>query len=381
MLLRWFGTLIIVLTVAAGIAVTALQTHLSAQARERILKAAVCVGKIMVRNHRDSGSLHTRGSAVVIRADGILATNLHVITIDKTDRFYDEIIFAHVPIDNDANTPQVRYRVKALLIDKERDLVLLRIMSDTEGRPLPAAFALPAIELAAAEQWQVLDDLVIIGFPEKGGATATFSTGIIEGKDLLDEWIKTDARLIRGNSGGAAVNRDGKLIGIPTKVVVDSQRVDKDGDGFPDTVREYGAVGFLRPAYLVAAMLARIEPPAIEENKQAGAEGKETAAERPEIVTPMKLVKVNGLVRSAIDARPIAGARVGLISLGADEVTPENLLTWGGTRADGWFEMNRPVPPGRYTLKSKAIGYEPYSLDIDVVQDGRELVIELRPAQ
>src|SRR5262249_1448272 len=127
---------------------------------------------------------------------------------------------------------------------------------------------LPAIELADSTRTQLLDELVIIGYPEKGGDTVTVSTGIVEGKDLLEGWIKTDARLIHGNSGGAAVSHDGKLIGIPTKVIVDTQRVDTDGDGFPDTLQTIGAVGFLRPASLVAEMLAQISP----ESSQAGNE-------------------------------------------------------------------------------------------------------------
>ena len=82
---------------------------------------------------------------------------------------------------------------------------------------------MPAIEIADSRSVRELDDLAIIGYPEKGGSTVTVNLGTVEGKDILENWIKTDARLIHGNSGGAAVNSRGKLIGIPTKVVVDRQ--------------------------------------------------------------------------------------------------------------------------------------------------------------
>src|SRR5205085_11991485 len=127
-----------------------------------------------------------------------------------------------------------------LVVNRQQDLALLRIRainSITKTQPFPA------LEIGDSEAVRLLDDLVIIGYPEKGGASVTLSTGVIEGRDRLGNWIKTDARVIHGNSGGAAVSPEGKLIGIPTKVEADVQEIDQDGDGFPDARRTYGAVG------------------------------------------------------------------------------------------------------------------------------------------
>src|SRR5262249_61104526 len=109
--------------------------------------------------------------------------------------------------------------------------------------------------LGEAHSLNLLDDLIIIGFPQTGGLSATVNTGVVEGKDEVNHWLKTDARFIHGNSGGAAINAKGELIGIPTKVIVDTKRIDKDGDGFPDEEVPIGAVGFLRPAYLIKEMI------------------------------------------------------------------------------------------------------------------------------
>src|SRR5207244_9550044 len=138
-----------------------------------------------------------------------------------------------------------------IIVSNECDLALLRVESDATGKPLPRSFTFPSIEIGDSRKIKLLEDLFIIGFPEKGGSTVTVNRGVVEGRDLLGNWIKTDARVIHGNSGGAAVTSDGKLVGIPTKVVADEQPIDKDGDGFPDDYRRYGAVGFLRPAYLI----------------------------------------------------------------------------------------------------------------------------------
>lgn len=338
----------------------------SAEARALVGQAIASTGLILVRNSGDASTPRPRGSAVIIRSDGVVATNQHVITSDRTKRLYDEILFS-LSRDGDPIRSGARYRLKPLVISKEYDLALLRVESDAAGNPLPRSFTFPSVEIGDSRKIKLLEDLFIIGFPEKGGSTVTVNRGVVEGKDPLANWIKTDARVIHGNSGGAAVNAEGKLIGIPTKVVADEQPVDKDGDGFPDDYRRYGAVGFLRPSHLVAEMLARLG---------------ENVSQRELVLTPpplagsSKLITVRGVVNSA-GGKPIAGALVGLLSLGETDVTESTLLTWGGTNADGEFKLNRPVPPGRYTLKAKALGGQPYARDVEIGPGAAPLIIEM----
>jgi S1-C subfamily serine protease len=342
------------------------ESPLSQTARARIRKAVASVGLILVRNFSDAAgqSPRPRGSAVVVRADGVVATNAHVIN-DKNGRVFDEILFS---LSADSAAAPRQYRLKALVISKEDDLALLRIESAAAGKSLSKAMIFPAIDIGDSKNIRLLDDIVIIGFPEKGGASVTVNRGTVEGKDALGKWIKTDGRLIHGNSGGAAVNISGKLIGIPTKVVADDQWIDKDGDGVPDNQRRYGAVGFLRPAHLVSTMLATVN--------------EETAARTPAVKQPLMLetaaaFAVLGLVRSAGDGQAIAGAVVGLVPAGED-VTEDNLLAFGGTNPDGRFKLNKPIPPGRYTLRAKALGYLPYSRDVEITGNLPDLVIEMR---
>jgi S1-C subfamily serine protease len=347
------------------------QRALSVQSKNSILQSASSVGKILVRNQADAEDPRPRGSAVVIRQDGIVVTNLHVISLNNSEDLFEEIYLSLISPTATSKSDGQSFRLRTLLINKERDLALLQAVSFLDGKPVPSSFIFPAIELGDSHGLQLLDEIFIIGFPEKGGSTITVNKGLMEGKDLLEDWIKTDARLIRGNSGGAAVNRDGKLIGIPSRVIADSQGIDKDGDGFPDVVRTYGAVGFLRPVHLVAEMLAKIPS---EEALHPNAK-----YEKPRVVEHVQPVSVRGIVRKTYDGSPIAGARIGLVRLGAEDVTSETLLTWGGTRSDGNFEMKHSVPPGRYTIKAKAIGYEPFTLDIEIGEKQERILIELRP--
>lgn len=343
---------------------------LTPETRTLVSQAIATTGLILVRNSTDATGLapRPRGSAVVVRRDGVVATNYHVITNDRTGRLYDEILFSLSR--DDAISSQTRYRLKVVLINKEYDLALLRVESDTAGNTIRRSFVFPAIEIGDSRKIKLLEDLFIIGFPEKGGSTVTVNRGVVEGRDILGNWIKTDARVIHGNSGGAAVNSEGKLIGIPTKVIADEQPIDKDGDGFPDDYRRYGAVGFLRPAHLVGEMLGQLD--------RKGSERQITVS-TPTVVEVSRLLTVRGVVKSAVDGKPIAGALVGLLPIGESSVTGSTLLTWGSTNGEGEFRLNKPVPPGRYTLKAKALAKQPYSNDVELVPGSTALVVEMNP--
>lgn len=342
------------------------------EARTLVRRAVTSTGLISVRNSSDSAAQgpRARGSAVVVRSDGVLVTNYHVITNTRTNRSYDEI-FLSLSTDGETAAWSARYRVRPLLINKEFDLALLRIESYASGNPVPKTLTFPSIEIGDSRRIGLLDDLYIIGFPEKGGSSITVNRGVVEGKDILANWIKTDARVIHGNSGGAAVNSEGRLIGIPTKVEVDEQPIDKNGDGFPDDFRRYGAVGFLRPAHLVADMIAQLS--------NANSENS-TIPSGPIMVDSSATITIRGMVKSAVTGKPIAGALIGLLPLGEVNITERTLLTWGSTNAEGAFKLNKPVPAGRYTLKAKAIANQAYSRDVEIGPGDAVLVIEMRGA-
>ncbi len=375
------GCILIASVWHSGLGIARAAGQISDSARARVRQAVSAVGIIYVNGTGSMASQfpRLRGSGVVIRADGVIVTNYHVIRYDNEDRLYDEIILA-LPSSGAQTASEARYRLKPVVINKEYDLALLRVVGDESGRPASGALSLPAIELGDSHKIELMEEIIIIGFPGKGGATVTVNSGMIEGIDKLEEWIKTDARLMRGNSGGAAVDREGKLIGIPSKVVADSQPIDKDGDGFPDATRQFGAVGFLRPAHLVASMLVRLgeSSPRSAPASSSGAVASQMRREAPQVIQPKFVVMVRGVVKSASTGKPVAGARIGIVPLGSREVTASNLIAWAGTDAEGRFELNRRVSPGRYTLKATAFSYQAFTADVEIKQEGGSLVVELR---
>jgi serine protease Do len=141
------------------------------------------------------------GSGVIVRADGIIVTNNHVV-----DAAAGVVV---------ALTDGRAYPAVMLLSDKRTDIAVLRI--DTRGE------GLPTIEFGDSDLVRVGDRVLAIGNPFGLGQTVT--SGIVSalartsiGIADFRFFIQTDAAINPGNSGGAQIAMDGKLVGINTAI-------------------------------------------------------------------------------------------------------------------------------------------------------------------
>ena len=164
--------------------------------------------RFLNRGRRLQGAL---GSGVMVRADGYILTNYHIIA-DSYD-----IVVAF----NDGNQAQAA----VVGTDAETDLAVLRV--EGEG--------FPVIDLASSKDIQVGDLVLAIGNPF--GIGQAVSQGIVSAKGRYgisqnpdDDFLQTDAAVNPGNSGGALVDVRGRLVGINTMIY--SQGGGSDGIGF-----------------------------------------------------------------------------------------------------------------------------------------------------
>ncbi|MBU1102313.1 trypsin-like peptidase domain-containing protein [Patescibacteria group bacterium] len=74
----------------------------------------------------------------------------------------------------------------------------------------------------ASSQPQIGDPVYVLGFPESANFAFSVTKGIISNLTSGGLYFGTDAQIDRGNSGGAAVNSSGQLIGLPTYKFVSS---------------------------------------------------------------------------------------------------------------------------------------------------------------
>jgi Do/DeqQ family serine protease len=141
------------------------------------------------------------GSGVIVRADGYILTNHHVV--DGADTVTVELV------------DRRRLTAKVVGTDQPSDLALLKIEAD----------GLQALQLADSDAVEVGDIVLALGNPLGVGQTVTMgiisakgrATGLGDGS--FEDFIQTDAPINTGNSGGALVNTRGELVGINSQIL------------------------------------------------------------------------------------------------------------------------------------------------------------------
>jgi S1-C subfamily serine protease len=323
------------------------------------------IGQVLAGENSSNGDINVKmeGSGVVIESSGLVITNYHVIS--NGSKPYSSIWVNLVDPANPYKPPDRARLFKAEILrqDTEEDLVILRLVADINGLSTENVRPFKFLPLGNSKNIGFLEEIYTLGFPKAGGATVTMTRGQISGKEELEGWLKIDAQVTHGSSGGAVINKNGELIGISTKVRPDIQEIDTNGDGFPDTTVNLGSVGLIRPVEMVAAMLGEV---------------KGQTASNEKVEKEHTRIEIKGLVQDA-EGNSVAKALVGLLKAGSQEATVENLLTW--TRADesGVFHFPYPIPPGVYTIRARADGYKIYLESIELTAELSHPVIKLVP--
>ncbi|MBE2240345.1 MAG: trypsin-like peptidase domain-containing protein [Caldilineaceae bacterium] len=174
----------------------------------------------------NTGDLYGTGSGTIMDADkGLILTNFHVMGDPDTRVLYNDDGFAAIGVmPNDLRgSPVLRYAARMINHDPKYDLALLQItglLDDSQGA-LPANLGLTAPPRGNSEDLLPGDRMAVIGYPGLGGATVTYTEGVVSGfldedRDGEFEWIKTDTEVNPGNSGGLAIDGEGNFVGVPT---------------------------------------------------------------------------------------------------------------------------------------------------------------------
>ncbi len=162
-----------------------------------------------------------KGTGFVIKDDGTLLTNYHIVAGAKRI----EVTFA----DGMVSPAQV------ISAQPERDLAVLK--------PARIPDDLPAITMAAAGQLAPGDLVIAVGFPFAMGLSV--SAGIVSGLDRtfpipgrkpLKGLIQFDAAVNPGNSGGPLLNQNGEVVGVVTALFTPSPDGTFAGIGFAITM-------------------------------------------------------------------------------------------------------------------------------------------------
>jgi Do/DeqQ family serine protease len=207
------------------------------------------------------------GSGVIVRPDGYILTNHHVI--DGAEEITVEL--------------SDRRSFTATLVgsDPPSDLAVLKI----------DAIGLPALPLGNSDDVRVGDVVLALGNPMGVGQTVTM--GIISAKGRatglgdggFEDFLQTDAPINQGNSGGALVNSQGELVGI------NSQILSPSGGNI--------GIGFAIPANMAKHVMNAL---IADGQVQRGMIGVTVQTITPELASSLGLDSVRGALVSTVQA-------------------------------------------------------------------------------
>lgn len=168
-------------------------------------KVLPSVVSISTRSNSGAGT----GSGFIIRPDGYILTNNHVVSDAANNQ--GKIT---VSLNNDQ-----QYSAKIVGRDPSYDLAVIKI----------SASGLPALSLGDSDEAVVGDQVIAIGSPL--GLKGTVTTGVIsaknrpvtaggnaDGESAFINALQTDAAINPGNSGGPLVNASGAVIGVNSAI-------------------------------------------------------------------------------------------------------------------------------------------------------------------
>jgi serine protease Do len=268
------------------------------------------------------------GSGVIVRADGIVVTNNHVI------RDSQEITVVL--------SDRREFEATVVGTDERTDLAVLKI--DVGGNHLPV------LTLGDSDALEVGDVVLAIGNPFGVGQTVTM--GIVSalartsvGISDYRSFIQTDAAINPGNSGGALVDLQGRVIGINSAIFSSGQGGGSIG------------IGFAIPSTMVKAVLARLTNGGKAERPWLGAGGQAVTAEMFQTLQLNRPVGV--LINQVHSGGPAdqAGIKVGdvIVAINGREVDDPEAL--------------------RFRIATQSVGAE---IHLAVQRGGQERVVSAR---
>ena len=157
-----------------------------------------------------SSTAEASGSGIIISDDGYILTNNHIVSTSSNQSYYEisEAKKVTVNLYND----KTEYEAKIIGKDEQTDLAVIKIEKT----------GLTKAELANSDDIKVGEFAMAVGNPL--GMQSSITCGVISAvnREVTDsdgkKWnlVQTDAAINSGNSGGALVNSEGKVVGVNT---------------------------------------------------------------------------------------------------------------------------------------------------------------------
>lgn len=268
------------------------------------------------------------GSGVIIRSDGYIVTNNHVV---------ENATKVEVTLNNNKT-----YEATVVGTDAATDVALIKI--DAEG--------LPTVPFGDSDALRLGEWVLAIGSPLGEQLRSTITAGIVsakgrsmpsnDGQFKIESFIQTDAAVNPGNSGGALVNKAGQLVGINTAIV--------------STTGSFTGYSFAVPSNIVSKIVGDLLDFGTVKRVMLGVTGGNV---NEEIAKELKLSSPNGVYISEVTK----GSSADKAGLKKEDV----IIGLGSAKINTMA-----------ALQEKVNSYHPGDVeDIKIIRDGKEMTLSV----
>ena len=355
-----------------------------------------------------------RGSGFFVSEDGVIFTNRHVIEQcvygyvlyqDNYGELGIETYYKGIENRSDVDCiiyggytlPIVQvyngrgpddydlYLAEVLTLSDAYDGAVIKIVSDIEGNPITAPFT--ALPIGNSDNCKQGEDLVVMGYPAQYDGNydmalkdmITFTKGYHSGWDYVFNedygFIKTDADINGGNSGGPVFGKDNTVIGIASAKGVKTN---------------IGLVGGINGMYYVVAPESQIFSKLITRGLTPPEKADNIAVTRgtpktmpdfafcdDKLNSASNTTTVTGVIKSADTGRPIKEAVIGLLVY--DSAQDDFVVVSGAlTDKNGEFSMEPDVELDvEYGIAVMADGYDDLVDVLSITESTNYLTITL----
>ena len=274
----------------------------------------------------NSRKVAASGSGVIIREDGYIVTNNHVI---------DNATDIEVTLNNN-NT----YKARLVGTDPATDVALLKIEETN----------LPVVKFADSDDLRLGEWVIAIGSPYDLRSTITAGIVSAKGRSMpnytgefkIESFIQTDAAVNPGNSGGALVNKKGELVGVNTAIISQTGSFTGYSFAIPSNIVRKIVSDFIEFGSVRRALLGVTISPVTDE-----------------IAKEMKLSSVNGVYINEV-----------VKSGAADEA--------GLKKGDVIIKVGQTVTNTTSALQEAITRFHPGDeTDVTIIRDGKKKVVEV----
>jgi S1-C subfamily serine protease len=162
------------------------------------------------------------GSGTIVDGEkGLILTNWHIVG-DESGTLVNQEGYAGILWAEDPDEPPVLTFMAQVLpehSDPSLDLAILQITHRVQGpEPVPVEWPLdlPSVPMGDSDQVGLGDPVLLLGYPDYAEGLVSWTEGQVTTHD--DEWIRSDALVSRGHSGGMVLDDQGRLIGIASEI-------------------------------------------------------------------------------------------------------------------------------------------------------------------